>query len=216
MLYIGSKEEQCTALLIALEGFAEGYKSNATEMVRDMRVDTAQVEAIVYAINENFPHCDGVEAASGFKKAANLVAHIVNMQPILEVEFIDDIDQHYLHKNSHVLAKYDPNAVFALHLAIALLQNHSMFRTDGHNIRPEDINKIALTKHSYLDILNVLSTLKIQPKEHFALITLVLEQTFYKTNPNCQYNDFVFGPSEYIESVSRSKATSQYDEANTG
>ena len=196
MLYSGTKEEQVFTLLAALDLFAKDYGLGGNELIVDLRVDSAIIGQIVYAINDpDFPHCDGSAGASAFKKAAFLMTQIISLSPITGVVFSEDLDSYYL--SSHILQDYNPNAVFALHLSLALIEDHSMERTDSGQKHASDIT--ALTKHSYNDILSALSTLKICPKEHYSLIALLLEQLFYKTNPKSQYDDFFCGSKKYIE-----------------
>lgn len=49
--------------------------------------------------------------------------------------------------------------------------------------------RIQLSEHSYIDIIQALCDLT--PAAHFKLVTVLLEQLTYKSNPECQY--------EYIE-----------------
>ena len=197
MLYTGTNESQAVALMIALESFAEGFTKDAKDLVEGLVIDLVIVRRIISAINENFPYVDGVDKASAFKKAANLMAHIIKMKPITKVIFTDEIENSY--QFSHVLHDYDPNALYALHIAIYLINSHKIERKDGVVI--ESMRDIALSQHSYADILEALSSLDISPKEHYKLLALLLEQTFYKTNPHCQYPDFIFGPEDYIDDI---------------
>ena len=46
-------------------------------------------------------------------------------------------------------------------------------------------NKISLSKHSFIDIVDALADTSLSTG--FKLVSVLLEQMAYKTNPNCQY-----------------------------
>ena len=74
------------------------------------------------------------------------------------------------------------NAIIAFNLAIKALEGAVIHRQDG------DValnNPIQISKHSYTDIICALSN--ISPVTGFQLVTVLLEQLAYKTNPKCQY-----------------------------
>lgn len=197
MLYKGSKEEQTITFLSILEAFTDSFIHGDVTQVETIKVDSAIVDTLIYAINESeFPHIDGLDASSAFKKASHLITYIIEMQPITGVIFKDEIDNHY--SFTHVLNDFNPNAVFALHLGISLINNHEMDKGNGEKVQPSDV--IAVTEHSYYDILGALSESSISPSMHYSLIALLLEQMFYKTNPKLQYDDFFCGSKEYKES----------------
>lgn len=203
MLYEGPKEFQYLSMLLLLEAFAEGYTGE--QCIRDLKIDTEKLEAVIYAINEHpFPHIGGVENASAFKKAAVFICCFIKLAPITGVDYENDIDESY--QFSHILNDYNPNAVFALTTAIVLLNHHKLCMNGGDMVNHQPI---ALTQHSYEDILDVLST-KVDPNYHWHLLSLLLEQMFYKTNPGCQYDDFAFGSDEYIGMVKASKPNQHY------
>lgn len=49
-------------------------------------------------------------------------------------------------------------------------------------------NKIALSRHSYVDITDAFTG--ATPVTAFKLVTVLFEQMAYKTNPGCQYETF--------------------------
>ena len=70
----------------------------------------------------------------------------------------------------------------AFEIALEALHGARLQRKDGEFILK---NKIALSNHSYIDIIEALS--KITPVAHFSLVSVLLEQLAYKTNSDCQY-----------------------------
>lgn len=214
MLYFASHPEQKYYLLAALEFFVEGYVKDNSDLVKHISIDTSAVDVLISAINEetDFPYINGKENASAFKKAAYLVTYIMSMQLIKGVEYENEIDNSY--QFSHPLKTYDPNAVFAVSLAITLLNDHQIHRSDGTVL--SGFNQLALTEHSYLDLLEALTSITISPSQHYKLIALLLEQIFYKTNPHCQYPSFFCGPQDYIDPIVEANRTTlaltQYSE----
>lgn len=199
MIYNKHEWQDVLNILIALDGFADGTKEDF--QVSEINVDTGAVESAVLGMRNDFPHVDGVEQASAFKKVANFIVHFICCQPIGGFEFVNDIDQHHLFHNSCPLTKFDPNAVFAVHFAVELLKGVVI---DGANCGPMTIeHEIALSMHSYNDLLDALSSLDVKPKEHFSLVSLLLEQLVYKTNKECQYKEYACGPDWYWDEGAR-------------
>ena len=146
-----------------------GYSSPA--------VSADKIDALISRCrHDNFPHQDGYEKASVFKKLANFIVHFIAEQPLSKAfprtlvgDELADIDNHQ-------------NAIIAFNLAIKALEGAVIHRQDG------DValnNPIQISKHSYTDIICALSN--ISPVTGFQLVTVLLEQLAYKTNPKCQY-----------------------------
>ena len=74
------------------------------------------------------------------------------------------------------------NEHFALMLAIKSL--HGATLGDGASQKVLT-NPIELSQHSLVDIIDALS--HATPQNHFKLVSVLLEQIAYKTNPTCQY-----------------------------
>ncbi len=123
---------------------------------------------VVLGMRQDFPHVDGLDNASPFKKAANFLCNWIAAKPI--------------HMDPKSITH--PNTYFALSVAIRSLQGAVL---DGYAPEEERVlcRKIELSKHSLVDIVEALST--AIPSSHFKVVTVLLEQMAYKTNPDCQY-----------------------------
>ncbi len=145
-----------------LNGFTAHWSDCSKE------VDSNKVMGVVLGMRQDFPHVDGLHNASPFKKAANFLCYWVAAKPI--------------HMDPKPMAH--PNTYFALSVAIRSLQGAVL---DGYKPGDERIlnRKIELSKHSLVDVVEALST--VAPASHFKVVTVLLEQMAYKTNPDCQY-----------------------------
>lgn len=213
MLFQGKMEDQRYALLRLLDIFVDGYNLETNE-VEGLHLDSEKIDSIIYYINDKkkFPHCDGLVSASAFKKVAYFTVVFIRYAPIEAVIFTDDQDEYYAFK--HVLKDYNPNVVFAVTAAITMLNSHVL---QTKTVRYTNHKKIALSRHSYEDILDALHTLENDLSvdaliSHWHLVALLFEQIFYKTNPECQYDDFVFGTEEYATEVNSLKRQLDYSE----
>lgn len=148
-----------------------------TEMgIDSVVIDTSIIERVVNSCRQDFPCKDGIEKASVFKKVANFVCFFIGERPILEPfpkEVIGDD-----------LAKIDnhQNAMIAFEIAKVALHGSIIQPANGDI---EVMNEISVSQHSYIDILDALSN--ITPVAHFKVVSVLLEQLVYKTNPGCQY-----------------------------
>lgn len=75
------------------------------------------------------------------------------------------------------------NAYIALLLAVESLHEARLEWCDGSIHVLE--NRIEFSRHSLIDIVDALST--ATPSTSFKLVSVLLEQMAYKTNPRCQY-----------------------------
>jgi hypothetical protein len=167
--------EDITALLAFIEGMSSNDRQVSTS------INTSKVRSIIAGVRQDFPHKDGIDNASIFKKAANLMLYFIAEKPI-ESEEIGNL------KIPPEIQKFQNhlNTIVAFNLACALLHNASILQKNG----PEKIlaNRIKLSKHSLIDIIESLCT--ATPATHFYIVTVLLEQLAYKTNLDCQYDTF--------------------------
>lgn len=140
-------------------------------------VDRYALQSLVHGMRKDFPHSDGVDRASPFKKTANFLCYFINQSPI-KSRTPDNLGE---------ISKFDINVITGLDIAICCLY-HAELHRDDCSLTIE--NRIKLTKHSYIDMLEMLKT--VSPSAHFHVLSLLLEQLTYKTNPECQYTDFVY------------------------
>ena len=145
------------------------------------QLDDNAINGVVFSMRIGFPHKGGFNDASPFKKAANFVCHWVAAAPI---------------KTQDSAPCQHINAVFALLVAGRSL-NRATLSTDGNSPQSTKLeNSIELSKHSFWDIAEALST--ATPQQSFKLVSVLLEQLAYKTNAQCQYQTFAIGGAEGI------------------
>lgn len=138
-------------------------------------LDAAIIEKIVQNIRTNFPHDGGIEKASAFKQIAYFMCHFIEARPILE-PFPVEIVRRLARVENH------QNAMVAFGIAEEALHQSKIELKGGKTI---DIkNRINYSQHSYVDIIEALSSIT---REHYQLVSVLLEQLAYKTNPECQY-----------------------------
>ncbi len=168
-------------VLTYIDSFVKQFKKegfNACEVV----IDIKKLEEVLKQMALNFPHCDGLESASPFKKASNFVSWFMAIRPI---------EKHFLEKSDSILlSQYDINAIISLQIAIGALY--------GSTIKNEKVLKVIseylyLSDHSYFDILEAIedsctneNSEKVEPLNQ-KMLSVLFEQIVYKTNPHCQY-----------------------------
>ena len=130
-----------------------------------------------------FPCKDGVQASSVFKKAAAFIICFI------ENPVIKDLTQ-FNSKLPQELKEKNPNAILALDIALNFIVGSTIHRNSGGNRVVS--NTIQLSKHSYIDFLDMLTKTKLKLCDddgHFMLLSLLLEQLTYKTNGHLQYDE---------------------------
>lgn len=143
----------------------------------NISIDIAKIESIVQGIKRDFPHNDGLTEASAFKKVANFISYFVAERPIREPFIHENIPEEVLKINNY------ENAVIALLIGLSALHESEIHCADG-NCKVL-VCPMQLSKHSFIDLIDAISN--ITPQNHFKLLTVLLEQIAYKTNPGCQY-----------------------------
>ena len=145
--------------------------------IPEVRLDGRKLQSVVEGMHYDFPHVDGEEVASVFKKVANFVCYFVASAPIS-----GRVPENY----SKDLNGIDNSLTAVLAFAIASKMLHEAeitWTTDGTNHILT--NQIEVSKHSYVDIIDALSS--ITPINHFKIVAVFFEQLAYKANPECQY-----------------------------
>jgi len=142
-----------------------------------IELDTRIIESVIKSCRIDFPHKDGLDKASAFKKVSNFICFFISERPILspfENGLLEDISS----INNH------QNAIIGFELARAALHNSTILMSSNDIVLIK--NPIKLSKHSYIDIIDALSN--VTPVHHFKVVSVLLEQLVYKTNENCQYS----------------------------
>ena len=141
-----------------------------------LSISDDKIFGLVAGCRKDFPHKDGYEKASAFKKLANFIVHFIAEKPLSDPFPTKLIGNELANIDNH------QNAIIPFNLAIKALEGAVIHRLDGDvTLR----NPIRLSKHSYTDIICALSG--ASPVTGFQLVTVLLEQLAYKTNPDCQY-----------------------------
>lgn len=156
------------------------YINEFTKAMGIMRVvvDPNIIRSILFGIRQNFPHNEGLEYASAFKKIAHFVVTFISERPIRRPFDIEVIGRELANIPNH------QNAIVGMQLAIDNLHHAVIHLKDGSTLSLK--NRITLSEHSYIDIIDALQA--PTHMTHFKMTTVLLEQMAYKSNPDCQYN----------------------------
>lgn len=169
-MYHSDEQVDKVFLLSMIDSLTESLGAN------DVEIDEAAIDSIIFSYRNNFPHKDGVENASIFKKVSYFLCHFVAMRPIVTPFSIGVIEEDMTKIDNH------QNAIVAFSIARELIKNSTIKRVDGDF----EIKKpLWVSKHSYLDIIQALSN--VAASTHFQCVSVFFEQLAYKTNPECQY-----------------------------
>lgn len=172
-----SHEENIYHDLRNLLGFIDNFCAHIG--FKTFQIDENKLVSVLHLIRENFPHKDGMENANPFKKIAYFTVNFIAERP-MKTPFNDNfiINETQINKiNNH------QNAIIAYAVAVESLVNSEIFISSGDSIKLT--NKIIVSKHSYVDIINALS--EATPVEHFKSIAVLFEQLVYRANPEASY-----------------------------
>lgn len=161
---------------IALLTYINDFTKALNEI--EVTVDPAICRSVLLGMQQDFPHVDGVESASAFKKVANFMTFFIASGPIQSRFSEDNIGPELASIRNH------QNVILALQIAIDSLDGAIINGRDGNDIKLE--KRITLSHHSYIDIVDALQN--ATPAASYKLVTVLLEQLAYKSNPQCQYD----------------------------
>ena len=171
MLFNSEPTDDVVSILAFIDGFASDFCDEP------ISIDIQKIESIVQGIRRDFPHKDGLDEASVFKKIANFISYFVAEKPIHHPFKNSSIPERILEINNY------ENAIVALLIGLSALHESEIHQKEGDNKLLS--NPIELSEHSFIDLIDAISN--ITPQNHFKLLTVLLEQLAYKTNPSCQY-----------------------------
>lgn len=177
ILFNNDLEEDVVNILAFIEGFASDFDIDSKSIL----IDSQKVEAIVQGVRRDFPHNDGLDNASAFKKIANFMSYFIAERPICESFKNSTLPSDVLKINNY------ENSIIALLIGLSALHGAEIHQNGKIT---HLTNPIELSKHSFVDLIDTLAN--ITPLNHFKLLTVLLEQLAYKTNPTCQYEVKVF------------------------
>ncbi len=141
-------------------------------------VDFDLVYSALQAMRMDFPHIDGLDKASSFKMAGHFLVNFISESPI-KSKFDEDIVGHGLFNLPN-----HQNVMTAFQLAIDGLDGATIISNDPKQ-ETITLNRIQMSKHSYFDIIEALHG--VTPNSHYKMVTVLLEQMVYKSNPDAQY-----------------------------
>lgn len=146
--------------------------------IEDVDVNSTTVSTCIRTAKEDihYPSTGGLSGASVFKQIATFPAYFVSLRPI-KYQFPEKTIGSSLHRISN-----HQNAIMALEIAISSLHHAEINRKDGDYILK---NRIEISKHSYVDIVDSVST--VTPQFGWKLVAVLLEQMTYRYNPECSY-----------------------------
>ncbi|MCG8007975.1 MAG: hypothetical protein N0C81_10060 [Candidatus Thiodiazotropha lotti] len=161
---------------IALLTYINDFTKGLGEI--EVTVDPNICRSVLLGMQQDFPHVDGVESASAFKKVANFMTFFIANSPIQSRFSEANIGSKLASIRNH------QNVIVSMQLAIDSLHGAVINGRDGQDIKLK--NRIQLSNHSYIDIVDALQN--ATPAMSYKLVTVLLEQLSYKSNPDCQYD----------------------------
>ncbi len=166
MIFSDNETIDYCEIMALVDSFA---KENSAEIV----VNEDKLFYMIKRIHTDFPCINGANNANVFKKSAAFLCEFVGEQVVENFEC----------SMSDKLKKIANNgsAIIAFHIVTTMLNNATV-----QNGQESIQNPIELSKHSYIDIIDALSRITLQGS--FMLVTVLLEQLVYKTNPSLQYD----------------------------
>ncbi|MDR1191587.1 MAG: hypothetical protein LBK60_07995 [Verrucomicrobiales bacterium] len=141
---------------------------------------TALHQVVTALTSPDFPHVDGMEKASPFKKAAYFFVWFIAAKPV-----IDPLPGSVIPSELRNIANHQ-NVIFAYHIAADALHKAVLHKNEtevslNHHIR--------VSKHFFIDFVDAFSA--AVPAQHFKIASLLFEQLCYKANPGLSYPETV-------------------------
>jgi hypothetical protein len=163
------------SIAVYVDSFAKGLG------ISQLNVDSNAFNAVAAAlVRPDFPHRDGLEKASPFKKAANFFVWFVASKPI-----IDPLPENIITEDLRSIPNHQ-NAIIAYHMTVDCLHKAQLHK-NGEIVILE--NKIRVSKHFFFDFIDTYSA--AVPNQHFKPVSLLFEQLAYKTNPQAPYPEVI-------------------------
>ncbi|MFZ4779675.1 MAG: hypothetical protein ACOYM3_30310 [Terrimicrobiaceae bacterium] len=176
----GDVQSHLSSLSVYLDSCAKGMG------IERLRVDPSKLTAVATALlRPDFPHVDGLEKASPFKKAANVFVWFVAERPV-----IDSLPVEIAGTKLTSLANHQ-NVVMAWKMCTRCLRDAKLYKTDEKG--NEDVvvlsEPIRVSKHFFCDFVDAFSA--AAPAQHFHIMSLIFEQLAYKSNNTASYPETV-------------------------
>jgi hypothetical protein len=167
MVFTGNADVDYIAVVSLIDSFANksGQKIN---------YDKQKIFSIIQYLDKDFPCINGLENANIFKKASRFLCDFVAERPVDGF----NVSNAKLEKINNYRS-----TVIGFHIVCAFIKDATVGKGTVKN-------PIALSQHSYIDIIDSLSQIT---STHFNIVAVFLEQLVYKSNPLLQNNTFELG-----------------------
>lgn len=148
--------------------------------LKELDVDPQALTSVAAAlVRPDFPHVEGLEKASPFKKAANFFVWFVAERPVITELPVSLIGKELSGITNH------QNVIVAYHMAVDCLHGARLHLKDGDTKILE--NRIRVSMHFFQDFVEAFSA--AVPAHHFKIVSLLFEQLAYKANPGISYSE---------------------------
>lgn len=164
-------------MAIYLDKWAAGC--GAQKIIVDQNRLHELVAEMQFAV-DNFPHKDGFDAASPFKKAGYFFVSFIAISPIVGLKFEPN-----LNANSQRIeySSRQWNVMVAYALVVDFLINATIQRTDGVSLKLT--NRIKVSHHFYSETIEAFRD--ATPQTHYKVASLFFESLAYRVNPDVSY-----------------------------
>jgi len=147
-----------------------------------LQINTEALMQVINCLSPNeFPHVDGLDKASPFKKAANFFVWFVCCKPI-----VNSLPAEIIGQKLHSIENHQ-NVILAYHIAVDALHEATLQRCDGKSITLT--NRIRVSEHFFVDFVEAFCV--SVPSQNFKVASLLFEQLSYKVNPSASYPEVV-------------------------
>jgi len=176
----GDVQSHLSSLAVYLDSCAKGMG------IERLQVDPTKLTAVAASLlRPDFPHKDGLEKASPFKKAANVFVWFVAERPVIE-----PLPEEIVGKQLSSISNHQ-NVVMAWMMCMRCLRDATLYK---ENEAGEDTvvilsSPIKVSKHFFCDFVDAFSC--AVPAYHFHIVSLLFEQMAYKTNLGASYPETV-------------------------
>lgn len=172
----GDVNQNAASIAVYIDSFAKGL------LGKPIQIDLDALTQVAAALQQpDFPHIDGVERASPFKKAANFFVWFVSLRPI-----ISELPAEVIGADLNGIANHQ-NVMFAYDFAVSCLENATLYKSAG---KTEVLsNRIKVSYHFFRDLVEAFSA--PTHNNHFKIASLLFEQLAYKANPGAAYDETV-------------------------
>jgi hypothetical protein len=166
---------EVTSMALYVNDFAKGLG------IKELNVNPQAFYEVASALlRPDFPHKEGMEKASPFKKAAHFFVWFVASRPIL-----DELPAEIITPQLKSIPNHQ-NVIFAYHMAVDCLHEAELHK-NGDKVKLA--NRITVSEHFFSDFVETFSA--AVPMTHYKPVTLLFEQLAYKANPSAPYDETI-------------------------